>query len=272
LSAFYSGADPSGRRRRALTASANPLYPLYYYPALGAASVRPLSSFRGYCRHVIGAYFRRDRVPQLRSRMQPAVSLMADIYRDIETEVPALRRYARALTRDTTAADDLVQDCLARALVKLHLWREGSNLRAWLFTILHNQHVNDLRRTMRTGTPVELGEAEPRLSRPAEQDKRLELRDLERALARLPEEQRAAILLVGLEGLSYEDASIMLAIPVGTVRSRISRGRDALRILIGVAPKLRAEHAATKAVVQNRHRRSRAAGAGHPTAPLTLAH
>ena len=79
---------------------------------------------------------------------------MADIHRSIEVEIPRLRRYARALTRDVVAADDLVQDCLARALGKLHLWEEGTDLRAWLFTILHNQYVNQVRRAVREGAAV----------------------------------------------------------------------------------------------------------------------
>src|SRR5579862_2646222 len=161
-------------------------------------------------------------------------SLMADIYRDMEAEIPRLRRYARALARDAADADDLVQECSARALAKLHLWQEGTNLRAWLFTILHNQHVNALRRTMRAGTPVEISETETLLGQlSADQDKRLELRDLERALARLPEVQRALIILVGLRGMAYQDAGALLGMPIGTVRSRLSRGRDALRRLMG---------------------------------------
>jgi RNA polymerase sigma-70 factor (ECF subfamily) len=150
---------------------------------------------------------------------------MTASHRDIEAEIPRLRRYARALVRDVGAADDLVQDCLARALSRLHLWQEGTNLRAWLFTILHNQHVNRIRESIRAGTPVELSEAGSLLSQPANQDGCLELRDLERALARLPEEQRAVILLVGLEGMRYEHAGAVLGIPTGTVRSRLSRGR-----------------------------------------------
>jgi len=161
---------------------------------------------------------------------------MADIYRDIEAEIPRLRRYARVLVRNNSDADDLIQDCLARAVAKQHLWQEGTNLRAWLFSILHNQHINQIRRDLRMGTRVELIEAEPQLGRPAEQDKRLELRDLERALSQLPEEQRAAILLVGLEGFSYHDVADILGIPTGTVRSRISRGRDALRRLMSAEP------------------------------------
>lgn len=161
---------------------------------------------------------------------------MTAIHRDIEAEIPRLRRYARALVRDVGAADDLVQDCLARALSRLHLWQEGTNLRAWLFTILHNQHVNRIRESIRAGTPVELSEAGALLSQPANQDGCLELRDLERALARLPEEQRAVILLVGLEGMRYEHAGAVLGIPTGTVRSRLSRGRDALRRLMDGGP------------------------------------
>jgi RNA polymerase sigma-70 factor (ECF subfamily) len=162
---------------------------------------------------------------------------MTDIYQDIEAEIPRLRRYARALARDPIAADDLVQECLARALSKVHLWQEGSNLRAWLFTILHNQHVNIVRRAIRTGPTVELGDSEVLLSQPANQEKRLEMRDLDRALGQLPPEQRAAILLIGLEGMCYGEAADALGIPVGTVRSRLSRGRDTLRQLMSVEPR-----------------------------------
>lgn len=161
---------------------------------------------------------------------------MADTNRDIEAEIPRLRRYARALTRDITTADDLVQDCLARALGKLHLWQQGSDLRAWLFTILHNQYVNHIRRAVREGATIGLNDSEPLLRRPPQQSKRLELRDLERAIAKLPEEQRAVILLVGLEGMRYEEVAAVLDVPVGTIRSRLSRGREALRRLTGAAP------------------------------------
>jgi RNA polymerase sigma-70 factor (ECF subfamily) len=159
--------------------------------------------------------------------------LVADTYRAIEAEIPRLRRYARALTRDPAAADDLVQDCLTRALGKLDLWQSGTDLRAWLFTILHNQYVNHVRRAVREGAAVGLSEGEPLLTREPQQGKRLELRELERAIATLPAEQRAVILLVGLEGLRYEEVAVILKVPVGTIRSRLSRGRDALRRLVG---------------------------------------
>jgi RNA polymerase sigma-70 factor (ECF subfamily) len=157
---------------------------------------------------------------------------MAAAHQEIQAEIPYLRRYARALVRDVGAADDLVQNGLTRALAKLHLWQEGTNLRAWLVTILRNQHIDDIRRTLRAGRSVELSEAERLLTQPAEQDKRLELRDLDRVLARLPEEQRAVIILVGLKGMAYQDAGELLGMKVGTVRSRLSRGRDALRRLM----------------------------------------
>ena len=161
---------------------------------------------------------------------------MLDTYREIEAEIPRLRRYARALTRDIAAADDLVQDCLTRALGKLHLWQEGTDLRAWLFTILHNQYVNYVRRSVREGAAVALSDNEPLLTRAPQQGQRLELRDLERAIAKLPEEQQSAILLVGLEGMRYEEVAAVLGVPVGTVRSRLSRGREALRKLVGMEP------------------------------------
>lgn len=161
---------------------------------------------------------------------------MADTYRDIEAEIPRLRRYARALTRDIVMADDLVQDCLTRALGKLHLWQEGTDLRAWLFTILHNQYVNHVRRSVREGAAVGLSDNEPLLTRAPHQGQRLELRDLERAIAKLPQEQKAVILLVGLEGMRYEEVAAVLGVPVGTIRSRLSRGREALRRLMGIVP------------------------------------
>ena len=159
---------------------------------------------------------------------------MAGPYREIEAEIPRLRRYARALTRDLIAADDLVQECLTRALSKLHLWQQGTDLRAWLFTILHNQYINHVRRTAREGTSIGLSEREPLLTRAPQQGSRLELRDLERAIAKLPRTQRSVILLVGLEGMSYGEVATALGVPVGTIRSRLSRGREALRRLTGI--------------------------------------
>ena len=155
----------------------------------------------------------------------------------LEAQIPRLRRYARALTRDVSRADDLVQSCLTRAVAKQHLWQPGTDLRAWLFTILHNQHVNDVRRLVREGNTVELGEA-PQLTVQSNAIPSLELRDLERAIHKLPEEQRSVILLIGLEGMRYEEVAAVLDVPVGTVRSRLSRGRDQLRRLMGMQGRL----------------------------------
>src|SRR6185312_13835342 len=118
---------------------------------------------------------------------------------------------------------------------------EGRDLRAWLFTILHNQYVNQVRRSVREGAAVAVSETEPSLTHAADQGKRLELRDLDRALARLPEEQRVVILLVGLEGMRYEAVAEVIGVPVGTVRSRLSRGREALRRLMGIVADRQAE-------------------------------
>jgi RNA polymerase sigma-70 factor, ECF subfamily len=157
---------------------------------------------------------------------------MTNFSGQLEQEIPRLRRYARALTRDATRADDLVQSCLVRALAKSHLWQPGTDLRAWLFTILHNQHVNDVRRAVREGINVPVEDVAPLLTVPSTQGASLQLRDLDRAMARLPEEQRQVLLLVGLEGMRYEEVATVLDVPVGTVRSRLSRGRDMLRYLM----------------------------------------
>ena len=156
---------------------------------------------------------------------------MNEFARMLEAEIPRLRRYARALTRDVVRADDLVQSCVTRAVAKQHLWQYGTDLRAWLFTIMHNQHVNDVRRGVREGNNVEIDEA-PQLTVQSNAIPTLQLRDLERAIGKLPHEQREVILLVGLEGMAYEEVALVLSVPVGTVRSRLSRGRDQLRQLM----------------------------------------
>ena len=145
-------------------------------------------------------------------------------------EIPRLRRYALALLRDRDRADDLVQDTILHGLEKLHLFQTGTNLRAWLFTIMHNQHINSFRRSVRRGQTIHVEKVH--LVTPASQASSLELRDLDRAIALLPEEQRTALLLVGLEGMTYEEVAQICNVPVGTVRSRISRGREALRHML----------------------------------------
>jgi RNA polymerase sigma-70 factor, ECF subfamily len=162
---------------------------------------------------------------------------MSEFTKLLETEIPRLRRYARALTRDPVRADDLVQDCLVRAIAKQHLWQPETNLRAWLFTILHNQNINDIRRSIREETKIPAEEVTPPLTVACDPTSALQIRDLERALATLAAEQRQVILLVGLEGMRYEEVAAILNIPIGTVRSRLSRGRETLRRLMDVRGK-----------------------------------
>jgi RNA polymerase sigma-70 factor, ECF subfamily len=157
---------------------------------------------------------------------------MSEFHRLIEGEIPRLRRYARALTRSADRADDLVQETLMRAIAKAHLWQTGTDIRAWLFTIMHNQHVNMVRRAMRDGANVDIEQLSFALVAITDPTASRQLRELENALSRLRDEHREVILLVGLEGLPYEAAAQILDVPVGTVRSRLSRGRDALRVLL----------------------------------------
>ncbi|MEC5386405.1 sigma-70 family RNA polymerase sigma factor [Uliginosibacterium sp. H3] len=146
---------------------------------------------------------------------------------DIVAEIPRLRRYARALTGDTSRAEDLVQDTLERALSRWILWRPG-NLRAWLFTIMHNIFVNQLR----GAAPLDYrpDELVPELPVRAEQEDGLGLRDLDKALQQLSVDQRETLLLVTLEELSYDEAAKVLDVPVGTIMSRLFRARERLRL------------------------------------------
>ncbi len=149
----------------------------------------------------------------------------------IAAHIPRLRRYARALTGDSHRADDLVQDTLERALAKFHLWRRGSDMRAWMFAIMHNVFVNQLKARREFALDAA---AEARLEDAPRSDP-MEMRDLDAALGCLPAEQREVLLLVGMEELSYAEASRALDIPLGTVMSRLSRGRERLRALMSGA-------------------------------------
>ncbi len=156
-----------------------------------------------------------------------------------EEHIPRLRRYALALLRERTRADDLVQDTLERALRKFTLFRHGSNLRAWLFAIMHNTFVNQVRSgRQQQFVDTEYDDSEPS---PDTAEDSTTLRDLLGALERLAPEQREVILLVGLEQLSYEETARVLEVPVGTVMSRLSRARERLRTLMSgdTTPQLR---------------------------------
>src|SRR4051812_19752582 len=151
----------------------------------------------------------------------------------IVEHIPRLRRYARALVGDRYAADDLVQDTLERAWNKFHLWRPGSDLRAWLFTVMHNVYVNQVRASR---DHAALDDEGAEMAVPAAQGSSLEIRDLERALALLPPEQREVLLLIALEDMSYAEVAGTLGIPIGTVMSRLSRAREKLRgLMYGIA-------------------------------------
>ena len=148
-------------------------------------------------------------------------------------QLPGLRRYARVLTGDVWAADDLVQDTLERACSKWLLWRTGSDLRAWLFTLMHNLYLNQ-----RRGAPalvsVDIDDLKDQL--PAAPDATDDALDVQRCLQRLPAEQRAVLLLVAMEDMGYEETARILGIPIGTVMSRLSRARVRLRALMEHGP------------------------------------
>ncbi|MGQ9686563.1 MAG: sigma-70 family RNA polymerase sigma factor [Thiobacillaceae bacterium] len=151
--------------------------------------------------------------------------------------IPRLRRYARALTGDASRADDLVQDTLERALAKLDLWRPGTDLRAWLFTLMHNLFVNQVRAA--SNRPTQDPEGLTEIPVDGGQMDALAVRDIRNALQSLPAEQREVILLVGLEQFGYADTARILGIPLGTVMSRLSRGRERLRQILEGEPATR---------------------------------
>jgi RNA polymerase sigma-70 factor (ECF subfamily) len=150
----------------------------------------------------------------------------------IEAAIPSLRRYARALLRDATDADDLVQDCLERVLSRWRQRRAGEPLRPWLFSVMHNLFVDEIRRRSRRGATVAL-ETTSLAQRPRQEDD-LACRDMLRLLQDLPPDYRAVLLLVGVEGFSYEEAARILDCPEGTVMSRLHRARVLFRRLLDV--------------------------------------
>jgi RNA polymerase sigma-70 factor, ECF subfamily len=160
---------------------------------------------------------------------------------DLLAAIPRLRRYARVLTGDVNRADDLVQDTLARAWEKRRLWAAGSDLRAWLFTIMHNVFVNQRALARREKMTVSLddgGDGNEAWQIPvrAMQYTRVELAELMQHVGRLPVDQREVLLLAVVEELRYEEIAVALAVPIGTVMSRLSRAREKLRIIFADAP------------------------------------
>ena len=160
---------------------------------------------------------------------------------DLVAAIPRLRRYARVLTGDPARADDLVQDALGRAWEKRQLWQAGTDLRAWLFTIMHNVYVNQLALARREAGNVSLdaeGEHGAAWQVPVRGNQldRVELLELVEQMGRLPAEQREVLVLAAVEELRYEEIATILAIPVGTVMSRLSRARDKLRRMVADSP------------------------------------
>ena len=156
-------------------------------------------------------------------------------------EIPRLRRYACSLLRDRDAADDLVQDCLERALTRLDNWQTGDSPRRWLFTIMHHLFVDRMRKVGRRGEtamlPLDTSEA---LAVPAVQVEGVASREIMDALFSIGPERRAALMMVAIEGFSYAEAANILGVPAGTLMSRIARGREELRALLDDTARRRA--------------------------------
>lgn len=151
----------------------------------------------------------------------------------ILAEIPRLRRYARSLLRDRELADDLVQDCLERALSRLENWRSGENPRRWLLTIMHHIFIDQMRQSKRRSeTVVPASDAAERVAQPANQLDVVASREVLDALQQISPERRAALLMVSVEGFSYAEAANVLGVPAGTLMSRIARGREELKALL----------------------------------------
>jgi RNA polymerase sigma-70 factor (ECF subfamily) len=154
-----------------------------------------------------------------------------DIAPAIETYLPLLRRYANSLTRNRASAEDLVQGTVLRALEKQHLFQPETNLRAWLLTIMHNEHVNATRRAIRDPLFVS-DEVLNNIGRPGSEVVQIELHEMRTAIARLPRIQRLPLLMHWRDGMRYGEIAKALAVPLGTVQSRISRARATLRAIL----------------------------------------
>ena len=150
---------------------------------------------------------------------------------DVTGQLGALRRYARSLTRDGDDAEDLVQDALLRAYERRSVFKAGGNMRAWLLSILHNVFIDKVRSRRSEATRLERVAEVAQHSVDGAQEHTVRLSQVRAAFMALPEEQRAALHLVAIEGFSYQEAAEMLAVPVGTLMSRIGRARSALRAL-----------------------------------------
>ncbi len=163
----------------------------------------------------------------------PHVPLDDDMFRaELATVIPHLRAFARSLSGSRDLADDLVQEALLKAWNARLRFQAGTNMRAWTFIILRNVFLSQMRRNRFRGEWDDLV-AERVLAAPASQDRNVELGDLHRAMQQLPTAQREALILIGAGGFAYEEAAEICGVAVGTIKSRVARGRAALEELIG---------------------------------------
>lgn len=163
-------------------------------------------------------------------RLRPDLSVAQEaLIEDLENFIPRLRRYARSLAGEQSKADDLTQETLLRALDKLHQFQPGTNLLAWLFTIMRNTHLNGIRAAKFT---KDADPHEVQIPTQGNQIDSLALRELAGAIDTLPEDQRETLMLIGVEGLAYQEVAEIMGVPIGTVRSRLSRARAALKPLV----------------------------------------
>lgn len=169
------------------------------------------------------------------TKINPMTADLASDPRDqIVEHLPPMRAFAMSLTRDGARADDLVQDAILKAWNNFDKFTQGTNLRAWLFTILRNTYYSNLRKARREVSDSD-GTLAATLSEKPQHDGRLALNDFEKVFGQLPVEQREALMLVGASGLSYEDAAETCGVAVGTIKSRVNRGRAKLAELMGLS-------------------------------------
>jgi RNA polymerase sigma-70 factor (ECF subfamily) len=161
--------------------------------------------------------------------VEPKEDAMSDIGGLLPSQLPKLQRYARLLTRNRSDAEDLVQRCLVRALSRQHLWREGSDLPAWLCTILHHEFVSDMRQRAREREGLMIVDAKPVTMPHCDPEVSYRVRELQHAFGKLPAWQQEVVLRIGVNGEEYGDTATALGIPIGTVRSRLARARKTLR-------------------------------------------
>ena len=161
---------------------------------------------------------------------------MSDFARRLELEIPALRRYARYLVRDAEKADDLVQDCLERAVAKRRLWHNPDRFRPWLFALMRNLNLNQIRWRSRRPSEVPIETAGPLAAHPESQVEQVIAAETLKALDDLSPDQREVLILVAVEGLQYREVAETLGVPLGTVMSRLSRGRERMRTAMAGEP------------------------------------